>query len=192
MKKLFKKQKGFTLIELMVSIAIFAFMTAFMLAKYGGFNQSILLTNLAYDVALTIRTAQSYGLNVKSADRNTSDFSFPYGVHFAKNDDKFIFFVDNDSSGTYNASDTAISTSKIKRGSKIYNLCAGISANNCSLVSDSVDITFRRPDPDAIIRTGTDINTSYTYTEITLSLSDDSATRRVSVYSTGQIAVMPN
>jgi prepilin-type N-terminal cleavage/methylation domain-containing protein len=63
---LFHQQKGFTIIELVVSVAIFAFMTAFLVARYGTFNQGVLLTNLAYDVALTIRNAQSYGLNVKS------------------------------------------------------------------------------------------------------------------------------
>ncbi len=191
MKKLFKKQKGFTLIELMVSIAIFAFMTAFMLAKYGGFNQSVLLTNLAYDVALTIRTAQSYGLNVKSAKRDTNDFKFPYGVHFQKNVTSFVFFVDGNSNGIYDATDQSISTSNIKRGNKISEICVG-SVSFCADINSSLDITFKRPDPDAIIKVGTDTINSYSYARITLSLSDGSAIRKVSVYSTGQIAVMPD
>ena len=56
---------GFTLIELIVSVAIFVFMTALVVAKYGNFNQSVLMTDLAYDIALTLRTAQTYGVSVQ-------------------------------------------------------------------------------------------------------------------------------
>ena len=83
-----------------------------------------------------------------------------------------------------------ISTSNIKRGNKISKICVG-SVSSCADIS-SLDITFKRPDPDAIIKADTDTISSYSYAEITLSLSDGSATRRVSVYSTGQISVMPD
>ena len=97
-----QSNRGFTLIELVITIAIFAAMTTYLLAKYGKFNQSLLLTNLAYDVALTIRTAQSFGLNVKAVTTNaeyvTPSFDFPYGAHFDSRSTKnksFIFFADN-------------------------------------------------------------------------------------------------
>ena len=48
MKNKFTKfQKGYTLVELVITITIFAAMTAYLLAKYGTFNQSVALTNLA-------------------------------------------------------------------------------------------------------------------------------------------------
>ena len=80
--------KGFTLIELLVCITIFVIMTALLLFKYGNFNQSVLLTNLAYDTALTIRTAQNYGLSVKAVKDasgadvicSSSNFQCAYGV----------------------------------------------------------------------------------------------------------------
>lgn len=190
MKKFFKKQKGFTLIELMVSVAIFVFMTAFLLAKYGTFNQSVLLTNLAYDVALTIRTAQSYGLNVKSVKVNGQDnqFNYPYGVDFIKGATQFTFFSDNDGDRLYDSGESISSPINIKRGASIKSLCVG-NGNSCTLVDGPLDITFKRPDPDAIIRANGDGNTVYTYAEITLQ-STDGSTRKVSVRSTGQIAVI--
>ena len=187
----------------MVSVGIFAFMTAFLVAKYGTFNQGILLTNLAYDVALTLRNAQSYGLNVKSQPvakgANYSDkFDYAYGVHFDKStaadlNKTMIFFVDINSNGIYDAvNDEKITTYNIKRGSYVSLLCVAQIASDCSSV-DSLDITFKRPDPNAIIK-GTApsiVFGSQTYAEITLR-STDGGERKVAVRSTGQITVCNN
>lgn len=192
-----QRQKGFTLIELMVSIAIFAFMTALVVARYGTFNQGILLTNLAYDVALTLRTAQSYGLNVKSAPtasaNYSSNFNYPYGVHFDSgnsNNTKIIFFADTNIDSTYDAGEE-ISTYTIRRGSHVEKLCIDNGHGNdgklqCNNVS-TLDVIFKRPDPDAII-TKNDDNTKLIYAEINLK-SSDGGTKKVIVRQTGQIAV---
>lgn len=188
------QQKGFTLVELVISIAIFAMMTTLVLSKFGTFNQGVLLSNVAYDVALTIRNAQSYGINVKSADRAGSDFSFPYGVHFdtlAPNNSSFKFFADLDSDGEYTSVDDKpvvagspmfTTTTNIKRGTVISKICV----NTCGPTEyvDKMDITFIRPDPNAII-----LNKNYfSYAKITLKATDGS-TKNIEVRSTGQIQV---
>jgi type II secretory pathway pseudopilin PulG len=193
--------------ELIVSVAIFAFMTAFVVAKYGNFNQGILLTSLAYDVALTIHNAQSYGLNVKSAPGSSQNFStefkYAYGVHFSKNSSnntKMIFFADGPllaPDGIYDLSggDSIISTYTLKGGSKVSDLCIKTAKNSngslssCDSVDDTLDITFKRPDPDAII-TGNEIkvNRSNVYAEILLQSSNGS-TIKVIVQNSGQVEV---
>ena len=186
MKHSFKNIQGFTLVELVVSIGIFALMTTLLLAKYGTFNQGIILTNLAYDVALTVRNAQSYGLNVKSAptagENFSSDFNYSYGVHFSSNSNTFTFFKDADNYLYDNPTLEKISDSVMKRNSKISALCVG-TVTACSSVS-TLDVVFKRPNPDAIIN-GVSSNS---YAEITLQGSDGSI-RKVVVRSTGQIAV---
>ncbi len=72
--------RGFTLIELVISIAIFVIMTALVVAKYGNFNQGALLTDTAYDIALVLHTAQSYGLSVKNAGALGRRRQFPDGL----------------------------------------------------------------------------------------------------------------
>jgi prepilin-type N-terminal cleavage/methylation domain-containing protein len=57
MFKINLKNKGFTLVELMVTVGIFTIISGLLLARYSNFNQGIILTNLAYDIALTIRSA---------------------------------------------------------------------------------------------------------------------------------------
>lgn len=189
--------KGFTILELVISIAIFAIMSALLLARYGTFNQGILLDNLAYDIALTIRNAQSYGLNVRSSSRTANLFDKPYGVHFDINDPThFIFFVDTGGYGVYNPNidldndgnpDQILSKTTITRGSKISALCV----NSCSAGTPvtSVDITFKRPDPNAIIKINgrTDIYNSDT--DITIMAVDGQTIKRITVRSTGQVTV---
>ena len=152
--------KGFTIIELVVSVAIFAFMTALVISKYGTFNQNTLLVNVAYDMALTVRTAQSYGLSVKSAD-GTNTFNAPYGVHFDMGDTThFKLFVDKDSNYKYSSSpvEESITTYTLNSGAKISKICLGSDFNtDCGTGSlklltsnDALDITYRRPNPNAI------------------------------------------
>ena len=58
--------RGFTLIEMMVSVGIFALITTLIMVSGRSFGGSVLLTNLAYDVALSVRRAQTFGINVRA------------------------------------------------------------------------------------------------------------------------------
>ena len=138
------RQTGFTIIELVVSIAIFAAMTTLVVAKYSNFNNSVLFTNLAYDIALTLRTAQTYGLSVQGrAQSGQLQFQYPYGIAICvaeegclgANDslgnstqfhnNEIIMFADTNSGattdrfGAYDKNDILVQTYAIKRGAKI-------------------------------------------------------------------------
>ncbi|MDP3962579.1 MAG: hypothetical protein Q8Q03_01815, partial [bacterium] len=149
--------------------------------------------------ALTIRNAQSYGLNVKSKPVSggasfSSEFTYPYGVRFDRTSlnkaTKVVFFVDANLNGAYDAPGEEISTSNIKRGSKVSALCVG--SGSCTISNvNTLDITFKRPDPNAIIKINGNTVTTYTYAEITL-VSTDGGVKKVSVRSTGQINVCDN
>lgn len=182
----FKKQnqKGFTLVELLVTITIFVVLTGVVLFNQSKFNSTILLTNLAYDTALTIRQAQTYGLNIKEFGGTTAaETQFvPYGVHFDLDANKsFILFADLDytdaakSDGIYNKPGSGdhsnpaicqgnfgcVSRYSIKRGNFISQLCVDSKTDASGIYSDGdctmtkLDIVFQRPNPDAFIRAGT-------------------------------------
>ncbi|MEI6057774.1 MAG: type II secretion system protein [bacterium] len=208
-KKITARSAGFTLLELLISISIFAFMTAFLVAKYGTFNQGILLTNLAYDTALTIRSAQSYGLNVQGQASTTAGlaFNYAYGVHFdIDNPTQFIMFVDLCQdlryrkfgppmllcrNGTTHVNEI-ISTYTFRKGFSIEHLCLG-SMLDCKPLNtgEGLDVTFKRPSPDAIIQnTATDIDPAvrHTYAEIGLKATDGSV-KRIIIQSTGQVDI---
>jgi prepilin-type N-terminal cleavage/methylation domain-containing protein len=199
-------RRGFTLVELLVSVAIFVFMTALLVAKYGTFNQSVLLTDLAYDVALTVRTAQTYGLSVTSATNSSVDaFKYAYGVDLTtlapspagNSDNQLILFADTNTipsnpNSIYDGdvqvtpgADKVINTYAIKRGAIVSGFCT--TESGCAtLLTGQLDITFKRPNPNAKICLGSDCSPAYV--QITLRGTDGS-TRTVVVRSNGQISV---
>ena len=111
-------------------------MTALLLARYNSFNSGALLTNLAYDVALSIRQAQTYGVSVLSDPNNTSPFNSSYGVMFdVDNPTQFSIYSDNINFGKYLQYDitkygstnapniNTINTYNLKQGSKVQGFC---------------------------------------------------------------------
>jgi len=183
--------RGFTLIELMVTTGIFVFMTALIIAKYGSFNQGTLLTNLGYDTALMVRTAQNAGLNAISSETSTQNQS--YGVMLTVNPkvtSVIEYYQDLDGNGLLDKTDTLLSLYNMKRGAYISNLCVGADAADCNPIY-TVSISYKRPNPDAVIY-GTDANQVTTqrmdYARITLTSGTDS--RSVEVYRNGQISVI--
>lgn len=190
--------KGFTLVELMVTVGIFTLITGLLLARYTNFNRGIILTNLAYDIALTLRSAQSASINVRSAPINgpfSSNFDDPYGVYFTDESTTFTTFIDtnyNDNTdiGSYDPGEE-IATTNIKRGSRISAICSGTEAS-CSTDISQLNIVFKRPDPAAHIVSVSSLSgrvtTENPYAEITVE-SIDGSQRKVVVRSTGQISV---
>lgn len=61
------KHKGFTLIEFIVIISIFAVMASVALFNFNGFKSNVGLNNLAHDIGLTIRQAQVFGWVTQSS-----------------------------------------------------------------------------------------------------------------------------
>ncbi len=203
MRRSHKGNRGFTLVELLVCIGIFVFMTGLLVAKYGNFNQSVLLTDIAYDAALVVRTAQTYGLSVKGnanvAGSCNQSFQCSYGIHFSKSPDgnantKMILYAVLPTPGNanydYEPGNTSadISTYAIRRGGTISDVCVGPSST-CTVTATTLDIVFKRPDPTAIICAGTSCNSAYHYAKITIKGTDNS-TRGVEVRNNGQISVV--
>jgi prepilin-type N-terminal cleavage/methylation domain-containing protein len=193
------KNAGFTLVELLVTITIFVILTGVVLFSQSRFNSTIFLTNLAYDTALTIRQAQTFGINIK--EFNGASKFLPYGVHFdIDHPDSFILFadntyedLDNPGEGKYKGDPGVCEVEKgcvtrynITRGNKIGDLC--IDANTCGL--SSIDIVFIRPNPDAIIRSSRSGSLNSESEGRVILTAPDGSTRTVRVSQTGLIEII--
>ena len=102
MNKSSKNKKGFTIVEMLVVMGIFSILTAVTVWNYGKFNNSIILTNMAYEIALEIREAQVFSLGVRGANSGGgiyNDFDTRYGVLFEEGEKNFIFFTDLNNNG---------------------------------------------------------------------------------------------
>jgi len=145
-------QKGFSLIELLVVTGILTIITALMLANNNKFGGVILLENLAYDVALSMREAQVYGISVRQF--GSGNFDVGYGLHFdTVSTMSYSLFGDVDADGLWSV-DEEVSPSPyaIGRGYFISKLCApaGADIDTCTSITQ-LDIVFKRPEPDAYI-----------------------------------------
>lgn len=196
-----KLTAGFTLVELLVTITIFVILTGVVLFNQSQFNSTILLTNLAYDTALTIRQAQTYGINIKGF--NGGNQFVPYGAHFetGTNNKSFILFADlqyltdprahvygSTILSTCDTGSGCVSRYNIQRGNYISKLEV---LNNSGVTStvNKLDLLFQRPNPDALIYGNGSIGTSYAKATIYLTSSDGSSSRRIEVQSNGLIQI---
>lgn len=184
---------GFTLIELLVTIAIFMIITAVILVNNGRFNNAVIMTNIAYELALSIREAQSAALNVRLTPGQT-DFNFGYGVHIdmaTGANTKYILFADKigaSGEGTYSVGtpDFDVTEYKIKRGYFI----KSISTSPSGTASD-IDFTFKRPNPEASIKSSS--GTSYNEATICIGHPNDTNIKAcVKVNKAGLINVVEN
>ena len=203
MQKTFRKNNmkaGFTLIELLITIVIFVIITGVVIVNQNQFNSSELLNNFAFDMALTVRQAQFYGVNGQESSLGT--FTTPYGVYFdvskpAGSNVNFVLFNDVNNDKIYNGSLSTCPTENteciqrysIKNNLFISDICAGDDAEHCDSVSQ-LSILFQRPSLNANIYVNNENGTNdrKNYAKITLSALSG-ATSSVVVTEVGQIYV---
>jgi len=203
---------GLTMIELVVTVGIFVVVTAVVLASYPKFSSQIVLDNVAYQIALSVRQAQTYGLSVMEFGIGGV---FPgYGIYFPSpaNDSKsFTIFADVNGDKKYNLTGCGVDGSEcldkftIQSSEIIYALCGNLKndgvapfstiddlsgVGNCGNIN-SLHISFTRPDPDATITAylgGVDYDDSYSDAEIVIATPTGNV-KTVVIWSTGQISV---
>ncbi len=173
--------RGFTLIEMMVVLAIILIITSIALLGQSSFNRSLVLTDTAYTIAFSVREAQSLGISSRKAGtiQNAG-----YGVHFSANASNYLLFADTnpvapgdtanpdvcsghtETSGPeakpgncmYDAVSEIVRTYTLNNGFKIKSFCgtpAGGGAERCSTSSSgalqALDILYMRPNTNSVI-----------------------------------------
>lgn len=225
-------ERGFALVELLVALAIFGIVTTFVILAYGRVNSELRTTSLAYEVALSFREAQSYGVSVRAEQGEglptNEALDSAYGLHFKADIDPesgrsnarnyYTLFVDKwrhgmefepidpswsqwrydgheDVSGCTVPSSECVSVFKIGEGNTITKFC-GIESEfdreecNTSYPITEIDVSFKRPNPDAIIVTNTHSDDIQYYKAARIYLrSAQGKERVVEVGTTGQITI---
>lgn len=204
---------GFTLIEMLVVVAIFAIVASVLLFNYSDFSTSVAIRNLSAEIGLSVRQAQSYATSVRSlAGTNgaRSDMFPAYGISFSVNptgpafdptNNNFVLFADispdasgktndlyenNGTCGTPAVGAECVQSFGIQNGDVITSLCtAQTSAATCMTARGTVNVVFRRPSPDAeIYVVGNPQPQSYVYVTV---MSPKGLKRVIKIYTTGQI-----
>lgn len=192
---------GFTLIELMVVVGIFAFMSALILANYPRFNAQIILENTAHEVALEVRQAQSFGLGVRETSRGSEEYP-AYGVYIpeidgdSENKTKVYLYADINNDQMYEGGTCVPGTGECievltLRNHFVAALCGDMKTDHSSVDvfrtmddvihfnttyplycdKDSIDILFTRPNPDALPRSFIDAGSETVHNDIAIVVS---------------------
>lgn len=205
-----KNSLGFSLPEILVSIAIMAFIATTVIYNQGDFNDRIALGGSASDVELQIREAQVYGISVREFQPGTSEFDSSYGIHFnlsgSGSNNSFLFFADR---GTKNkiydgtiacltgGANECIRRFTLSRNNIISDICVILSTgvNQCysgGFIS-RFDAVFIRPSPSANIAffntSGTQIFFPNHQGAKIVIRSPKGSTKEVILYASGQISI---
>jgi len=179
--------KGFTLVELVVVVSIFALISGVVLVAYSTFRGTILLENLAYEVAISVREAQSFGLGVRQFE---GSFDVAYGIHFDdSSNNTYILFADRDRDGMYDGSGELVRLLTLRKGYSIASFCGvlgGLSERCGPAEITFLDIVYDRPEPDALFTSN--LGETYEAARITIA-SPRGEVRTVTARTTGQIEV---
>lgn len=184
------EQQGFTLVEFVVIISIFAIIAAISLFNFSGFNSNISLSNLTHDIALVIRDAQVSGISGQST--NDPENPIPRGVYFEYNSgfsSDIIIFDDFDEDELYQSNTEEVDTITIQTADTIASIETGTSSANANSCTNGggVRIFFKRPDPNPIVYCGN--GSPVSFARINVVASDGSDTRSIEIYPTGQINI---
>jgi prepilin-type N-terminal cleavage/methylation domain-containing protein len=146
-----KKNQGYTLIELIVSISILTMITGLFLADYKSSNQKAMLNTAADQLASDIRLMQSYALGAKKTGSGT----VPAGgwcINVFSPKDRYILFADNNGNGDYDGAGEKYKEIilpvqlEIKTGGFVISLPAGGTTSR-----NRIDVCYQPPDPKVSI-----------------------------------------
>lgn len=167
MKKSLKKNiRGFSLIEFIVVITIFSIMSAVSIFNYNQYVSTIEASNIAQDIAITIRQAQVYGLSGSDDGVNVFDITRDQsirGVNFSFDSQNpsgvITLYEDFNRNNIYDLNSDRILDQFVIASQRVriigFDFTSGTSeCNENNLSRDETDISFQRPYPDAFISYG--------------------------------------
>lgn len=196
------------MVEMLIVVAIVGVITSIIVWNYGDFRSGILVTNMAYEAATSIRQAQVFGLGVRGVPQGvgeSAEYGGTYGVEFHVGRNAYEVFRDADEDGVCGegcvcagGDGECVERVTLLQGTTIARVCGGDVAPGGNVLDHCADrtvlgVTFTRPKPESVIRVGA---ASYEnppplagYAVGAVVLRGGNHCRLVTVYQSGQVSV---
>jgi prepilin-type N-terminal cleavage/methylation domain-containing protein len=143
---------GFTLIELIVAIGVVAIIAGITLGSRQNYSRAVNLNNVAHEIALSIRQAQTYGVSSRGSDIGDDISKFSHGIEFDTDaPQQFILYRNTNGNNGYQPDDDLIETYQLPERMEIVAICETLASDQtCASGSrNDIVIMFSRPNPDA-------------------------------------------
>lgn len=194
------KHRGFTLIEVLVSIAVILILTAIIVPIFKGSEKRLALQRAANKLAQDIRRAQEMAMSAREIVNPTNGARFVprggYGVYFGPNNGagdssiKYVIFADcNNNKRFINTTTPHCPTQAggtFPEQIETVDLEKDVRIDSFTFKPPSLNIIFTPPDPATHIG---NVNANTTSTLATIILRNGNATASVKVLNTGLIYV---
>jgi len=186
------RNKGFTLIELIVVIAIIGILSTVFLTNYRGGNELFSLKRSAHQLAQDIRRVEENGTASKEFK---GEFQGGYGIYLEEGSNQYIIFVDCNGDEKYNGPTVACddctggSCSKNKFTEEVETLLFEEGVSVSTIVpsfSGNLYIIFTPPDPTVTFNP----DAEEVLINIQTQVSGDIETKTVYVNKSGLISVL--
>lgn len=166
-------KKGFTLIELVVVIAIMAIISAILFAGKQREEKRWALQFSAYELAQNFREMQEMAMGAGEIQCG-GVYTYSFGIHFLESD-SYSLYADCNDNNIKDEADVFLRTARFRKEVKI-----------CSLSLSPLDIVFTPPEPQSFINNEPIDQEGI----ITLCLKDDETeTKIVKVNTVGKIEI---
>jgi len=153
MRKKITTKTGFTIIELLVSLAIIVALSAVVLWNQSEATRSINIANAVNEFIIRLREAQTYGVSVKVVDDTSAEgetYKAGYGIYLRFDTNYIILFADKDNDGHYDGTETCQTGAAYECLDK-YTLIGGVKIiDMCGQIANSDNIRCARKDGEAI------------------------------------------
>lgn len=186
--------RGFSLVELTVSIAILVLIISTVVVRFTTFDSLIVLRTLGHEIGLSVRKAQSYSLSVLGS---TGDFETPYGVTFTPTNTSYALFAYSGNASrpfydTGGGNASVLETYTLGSNFRINDVCVIVSSvENCAITR--LDISFVRPEFTSLFYVPSFSEPQNAAIEAGVikieSVRDSTVVGRIEVGYTGQISV---
>jgi Tfp pilus assembly protein FimT len=182
---------GFTYVELIVVLGIFAVMTSVVIFDYNKFEDQVNIKVLANDIASRIAEAQNSAVSGLNPNGIFISPTKPaYGIYFdttnTTTSENFTHFADLNNAGYYeSSSDSILDNTAITNGNFIKSVA--VTGTGCPAITN-LSIVFKRPDSSALITSTPALTCTVTYAQIEIS-SLSGLTSCIQVYPSGRIQI---
>ena len=150
-----KKQKGFTLIEMLVVIAIVGILVAIFIGPgLRDSNTNVRDDTAINEILLSFREVQSWGTSSREFPSGSGDFDAGFGIFLEKNSDKYILFgdlVNGNKKNRYENENEKIEEKVMTASFTLSKICAGNDKDNLDCSLNEIHFVYRRPSLGPII-----------------------------------------